>query len=389
MISVEEAIKHIVNAKVKKKRYKSALENALGLVLAQDIYSEIDIPSFSQSAMDGYAICGMHKEYTVSDEVQAGDTRKIILKDGEACRIFTGAAVPENTIAVIMQENVIVNLDYIVIEEEIIEGKNIRNIGEQLKKGECIFKHGHVLNAASLGLIQSLGLAHVDVFELPKISMAVTGNEVKPLGTQLNHGEIYESNSITISSAAKQNGFSIDSCKYIQDNYKDTKEILGRLIYNSDIVVVSGGISVGDYDFVKRALNENGVEEIFYKINQKPGKPLFFGKKEDKYIFGLPGNPAAALTCFYIYVIPLLKKIMGESNFKLEEKKVALKSSFTKKINKSLFLKGKLNQSTVEILDGQSSAMLHSFAYSNCLVYIPEEKMNLFADEIVTVYILP
>jgi molybdopterin molybdotransferase len=175
----------------------------------------------------------------------------------------------------------------------------------------------------------------------------------------------------------------------VEDDYTKTKNKLENVIANHDVVLVSGGISVGDYDFVGKALQELEVEQLFYKVKQKPGKPLFFGKKRDKVIFALPGNPAAALSCFYIYVQTALQILSGDVNFFLNRITAKSDSNFIKKGDRSQFLKAIYKKGKVTILDGQSSSMLHTFALANALVFIPETKIKVKINEDVEVILLP
>ena len=165
--------------------------------------------------------------------------------------------------------------------------------------------------------------------------------------------------------------------------------MLDQAISNNDVILVSGGISVGDYDFVGKALNELGIEPLFYKVKQKPGKPLFFGKNEEKIIFALPGNPAAALSCFYIYVLPALERLSGNTLFSLHRLKAFSVSDFIKKGDRAQFVKAIYNNGIVEILEGQNSSMLHTFALANALVYLPETSGSIIKNDVVEVILLP
>jgi len=172
------------------------------------------------------------------------------------------------------------------------------------------------------------------------------------------------------------------------DTFEETKNAISNALASSDVVLVSGGISVGDYDFVQQALEENGVEQLFYKVNQKPGKPLWFGRKNDRFVFGLPGNPASVLSCFYIYVTPLLRKISGSNDLHLKRLNGISRSYYKNTTGKTLFLKGNLIGNEVEILQGQKSSMLHSFATSNVLVRIPDDTEILNTNDEVECIIL-
>lgn len=387
MIGVEEAKKLVWEQEVAPHEEARSVSESLGYVLAEDIISPMEMPPFPQSAMDGYAIKGNASVFTLAGETKAGDQHRIVLEEGQACRVFTGSAVPENATAVIMQEKVVQDNQQITINDDITAGKNIRPVGEQLRKGELVLKKGHVLTPASLGILHTLGITAVSVYRKPVLSLILTGNELVHAGELLHYGQIYESNSITLSSALAQQGFSISSSS-VKDDYEATVKELSARIEKSDVMIISGGISVGDYDFVGKALREIGVEEVFYKVRQKPGKPLFFGKKENKFVFALPGNPAAALTCLYIYVIPLLKKISGKNDFHPEWKKIPLAKNYEKKADRAEFLKSCTINNEAHILSGQASSMLRSFTASNALVYVPEEKMTIFAGEEVITYFI-
>ncbi|MEM6831100.1 MAG: molybdopterin molybdotransferase MoeA, partial [Bacteroidota bacterium] len=174
-----------------------------------------------------------------------------------------------------------------------------------------VFEKGHAISPGTIGLLNSTGRVNVDVFEKPTVRIIATGDELVKPGNELKEGQIYASNGETISGALKSYGFACKEHIQIQDDYPSILQGIKNCLDSSDILLLSGGISVGEYDFVKKALEENGVEEVFYKVFQKPGKPLFFGRKENKCVFGLPGNPASSLTCFYVYVLPLLQKMAG------------------------------------------------------------------------------
>lgn len=389
MITVEEAIDLINAQEAEKKEIEINIDCSLGHVLTKDIQSGHNIPSFRQSAMDGYAVVGKSKSFFLKGESKAGKYEHISLTEGDCIRIFTGAKVPDEAIAVIMQEKTKRSDNEVFILDEIEENKNIRPVGEQLKKGDVVFRKGHKLNPASISLLQHLSVKKVSVFNKPKIALLITGDELKSSAEQLNDGEIFESNSIMLKMAAQQFGFQVHQTYFVKDDFDSTKNTISEALEKFDVVLISGGISVGDYDFVYDSLKENQVKEVFYKVFQKPGKPLFFGKKATKFVFALPGNPAASLTCFYIYVLPLLKKISGIENYSLKKESKKITKYFSNKSKRALFLKGKIKGENVQILEGQSSAMLQSFAEANCLIYIPKEKTEVQINENVDVFIIP
>jgi len=298
MISIEEAIA-LVKKETKPllKETVKSLEKAGGYKLFKDILSPINMPPFRQSAMDGYAL-HLHDSltYNLVGEIKAGDNLQPILKKGDAIRIFTGAAVPDTANAVMMQEKVISNGNSITIQNQINTNTNIRPEGEQVKKGELALPKNTKLTPAAIGYLSSLGIENVSVYKKPTIAIVVTGNELVEAGSALEYGQIYESNSKMLLSTLYSLKFYDVTIHKIEDDYTKTVSKLNEVINSNDLVLISGGISVGDYDFVGKALTELNVEEHFYKVKQKPGKPLFFGTKNNTHIFALPGNPAAALT---------------------------------------------------------------------------------------------
>ncbi|WP_298892670.1 gephyrin-like molybdotransferase Glp [uncultured Psychroserpens sp.] len=390
MISIKEAYNKIIETIEPLKGSRMTLSNSSGYFLSKDVISSINMPPFRQSAMDGFAI-HIHdlESYQLIGEIKAGDNDHPILKPGEAIRIFTGAAVPDTANAVIMQEKVTVVDSSIVIHGDINKGLNIRLLGEQIKSGETALKKGTQLTPAAIGFLASLGITEVSVYKKPSIAIVTTGNELVAPGTNLQYGQIYESNAIMLVSALQVLGFSDYNTYKVEDNYDNTYSLLQDVISKYDIVLITGGISVGDYDFVGKALKALNVNEIFYKVKQKPGKPLFFGNKNKTTIFALPGNPAAALNCFYIYVYTALQLLSGNSTFQLPKTEKKSTSTFTKKGDRPQFLKAVIKEESVTILDGQSSAMLQTFALANGLVFLPEEIMQVNIGDTVNVITLP
>ncbi len=393
MITVEEA-KELVSKNVTVLGSEIIpISESLGRVLAQDVYSKIDIPGFPQSAMDGYAVNadGNIKKgdlFKVIGEVQAGDTKNHSVKPGEATRIFTGAPLPKGANTIVIQEIVTVNDDFITVEKEVSLEANVRDRGEQIMSGDTGLQSGTEITPAGIGFLAMMGYDQVKVIKKPVIYLVVTGNELIQPGHDLKFGQIYESNSVALVSAFSNYGFEVAKVHFVKDNYEHTNETLRKVIEKADIVIASGGISVGDYDYVGAALGDLCVDEIFYKVKQKPGKPLFFATKDDTLIFALPGNPASALTGFYQYVLPAANKSCGKGFLGLKTGFLKLNQPYIKKGTRAQFLKGFVTDTGVEILDGQSSAMMHTYAISNALIYIPWDKENTAEGENVLVYFL-
>lgn len=370
MVTVEEALKIIQEQVVQLNSEIRSLRKCPGYSLSEDITASFDIPSFDNSAMDGYALCGISKEYIVIGEVAAGDDSELTLQEGEAVRIFTGAKVPQNTTAVMMQEKTRVSGNELFLDQEPKNRQSIRKRGEELKKGQVVFEKGYTITPAGIGMIGSLGVEKVKVFQKPLINLITTGNELVEPGESKKVGQIYESNSYALAAACGHYGFNVQEKIQIPDDFEAIKNGIARCLETTDVLILSGGISVGDYDFVKQALEENGVEELFYKVFQKPGKPLYFGRREDQFVFALPGNPASSLTCFYVYVLPLLQKLSGSEESGLESYYIPVSHNYENKADRPAFLKAKFHNGGVEILDGQGSSMIQSMALGNALVFL-------------------
>ncbi|HAV24883.1 MAG TPA: molybdopterin molybdenumtransferase MoeA, partial [Bacteroidetes bacterium] len=312
MISVSQALEQIDKHCFTNKTATKRVQKTMGMVLAADVLSPIFMPPFRQSSMDGYAILhGGSEAYKVIGEVQAGNAENTPLKAGEAVRIFTGARVPDAADTVVMQEHVTREGDYITVDKMPNKNANVRPLGEQIATGDVALEKGTLLNEASIAFLAGLGIGKVTVYKAPKVSILVTGNELQQLGNKLKEGQVYESNSISLKLALNRIGVKKVKIYSVEDDLKSTTKAVEKCLKKSDLVLISGGISVGDYDFVKQALENNEVEEIFYKVNQRPGKPLWFGLKGDTNVYALPGNPASSLSCFYLYVLPLVKAQMG------------------------------------------------------------------------------
>lgn len=385
MIQVEEALSIIAANSINMPTYKIPVSKSLGFILAETVYSPIAMPPFRQSAMDGYAFIHSERhQYDIVGISQAGDHSDIKLNPNEAVRIFTGAFVPHNADTVVMQEHVMANDKSILITNMPKQFTNVRNKGEQIGKEDVVFEANTLITPAAIGFLACLGITEIEVYKKPKVAILVTGNELVKPGKKLAKGKIYESNSVMLEAALQTIGIKKTKVYKVKDSLKATKKALKSILKKYDIILVSGGISVGDYDFVKEALLENGVEELFYKINQKPGKPMFFGCKNETLVFALPGNPASSLTNFYIYVYPAIKNRMGFSDTHLPKLVRKINSGFTNTTGKTLFLKALYDETHVTILEGQSSAMLNTFAIANSLLIVPNDTETIKKGQLVT-----
>ncbi len=392
MTTVEQAKEIIRLYQAVAKTETKLLQESLGQVLAEAILSPIDMPPFPQSAMDGYALGPGSKTkdsiFKVIGEVAAGSAEEFQLGKDECVRIFTGAPVPSSATAVVQQEWADRTADEMTLTNDVVDRKNIRPRGEQLQKGNIALEMGTELNAAAIGFLQMLGVMDVTVYTTPRVSVLVTGNELVDPGTDLKRGQIYESNSLMLISALQTEGVLAYKDR-VKDDLEQTISKIADAIENNDVVIITGGISVGDHDHVGSAFQQLGVKELFYKVAQKPGKPIFFGTKDGKAIFGLPGNPAASLVCYYEYVLPVLRKFMGKDDLFLPLLNLPLASGTVKKMPRSQFLKARVEHGQVHVLEGQSSAMLNTFALSNALAYVPANSEEIPVGHQIEVHLLP
>ncbi len=372
---------------------KVSIASAAGLILAEDIHALTDIPPFNQSSMDGYALNyeGWKKNESLPVEglAQAGLAERKALEAHQACRIFTGAALPAGADTVVMQEKVEIHDGKLFIKDDnLVAGQNVRIQGSEAKKGMLALKKGSLLNAPAIGFLAGLGIHELMVYPKPKISIILTGNELQQPGLALEYGQVYESNSYALKAAIREMGILNVDIFSAEDDLNTLSEVLEIALNQSDLVLLTGGVSVGDYDFVTRAAELNGIEQIFHKIKQKPGKPIYLGKKDNKYIFGLPGNPGSVLTCFYEYVYPAIG-LLSNRKKDLETVQAVLETGLKKTQGLTHFLKAHFDGKYVRDLKAQESFRLSSFAKANCLIMLDENRTEYHSGEEVEIHLLP
>jgi molybdopterin molybdotransferase len=390
LVSVEQARAIIAASISRVQPVVKELMFSTGLAIAEDIFSPLDLPAFDQSSMDGYAIYAEDIKNTlpVQGIMAAGHAQPELLERNHAMRIFTGSPLPAGSDTIVMQEKVIVHESGIrITDPEIARGTHVRKRGSELKKDELVLKKGTVITPPVAGLLASLGLSTVSVYPRITIQIIATGNELQMPGQPLEAGQSYESNTVFLQAALKPFAENLGAVRYAEDNLETIKGALESAVNNSDLVILTGGVSVGDYDFVRQAADQLGVHCKFHKVKQKPGKPLYFGTKENKIIFGLPGNPASVVCCFYEYVLPALRSML---NLPQEELLSArLNDDFKKVKGLTQFLKAYYADGEVEILEAQESYRLRSFATANCLVALDEKRLDYEKGETVIVRLLP
>ena len=383
MIEVQEALDLIDRFTSRSKSVRRSVDASLnGLILAEQVFSTINLPEFRQSSMDGYAINGVSDNYQIIGEVPAGSSNTFEIKSGEAVRIFTGARVPDSADRVVMQEHVEIASEGITVTKFPGQGVNIRAVGSQIQQGQKILDRGVKITPAIIGMLISIGCAEVAVIDPPKVVVLVTGDELAKLGSEKKESQVYESNGAVLQAAVQE-----DHCDFlygasIKDDYKASVVAIHKAVNDADLVLISGGISVGDYDFIGKALNELGVSKHFHGVRQKPGKPLFFGSINQTAIFALPGNPASTLTCYYVYVRRWLQRYQGIQPI---VKKMTLASEIHNRFGRALFVKAKIHEGCAVPIDEFNSATLLSFSKSELLIYMGADVKVLSKGELVEI----
>ncbi|MFI5156072.1 MAG: gephyrin-like molybdotransferase Glp [Chitinophagales bacterium] len=393
MISVNEAKSIVSDNATLLPASTVPLQDSVGLVSAETILSPIDFPAFDQSNMDGYAFhtddYAPGKPLHIAGSIAAGSSIRSAISRGEAMRIFTGSAIPQNADIVIMQEKARVEKSNLFVEEEqVIRNTNIRPTGSDIRAGSIALETGTLMSSAAIGFLAALGITEIQCIRRPRIYILITGNEIQQPGSPLQFGKVYDANSKMLQSALKAMHVSDITIAFVPDDLGQVGNALKKALLASDLVLLTGGVSVGDYDFVLKAANNTGVETLFHRVKQKPGKPLFFGKAENKLVFGLPGNPSSVLTCFYEYVVPALERMMARKNL-LQTTQLKMVSPFEKKKGLTHFLKARKENDKVYPLDGQESFRLNSFAKADCLICLPEDLELCNPGDLVEVHMLP
>ena len=311
LISIEEGRRRVLAAVHALDSEDVPLPEARGRVLAEDLTSAVDVPPFDSSAMDGYAlVAGPATELEVIGESRAGHPSERAVAPGAAVRISTGAAVPGGASAVIPVERTSANGDRVEVEET-AEGANIRRAGEDLRAGDVVLARGALLGPAELGVAASVGRAKLRCARRPRVALLVTGDELVQPGGALGPGQIYTSNGFALAAQLEDAGADLVLSDTVPDTAEATHAALARALETADVVIGSGGVSVGPHDHVKDALRELGVVEHFWGVSLRPGKPTWFGVRERVLVFGLPGNPVSAMVTFQLFARPALAALQG------------------------------------------------------------------------------
>ncbi len=374
---------------------KVALRSGLGRVLAEDVVSTIDVPSHTNSAMDGYALAGSQlpetgvKSLKVIGAAWAGQPFEATPGPGECVRIMTGAKMPEGTDTVVMQEQVERDGNTARIGAGHRPGQNVREAGEDLSAGAIAAHRGKRLTPAELGLLASLGVPEVRVTRRLRVAFFSTGDELRSVGETLKESEIYDSNRYTLYGMLGRLGVDAVDMGVVPDTRDALRQTFHDAAENVDVVITTGGVSVGEADFVKDILAELGKVN-FWKIAIKPGRPLAFGKVSNAVFFGLPGNPVAVMVTFYAFVQPALRLMAGEDHVRPARPRVAAGSRLKKKPGRTEFVRGHLHtdengRAVVDKTGFQGSGILSSMSRANCFMVLPPECAGVEAGELVEV----
>jgi molybdopterin molybdotransferase len=397
---LEDALKTVLASAQSLGLEKVSLLQGLGRVLADDIIAPRDNPPWDNSAMDGFAVraddikqehaIAKPVELTIIEDVPAGKMPRKAVGPGQAIRIMTGAPIPKGADTVIKVEDTEPSKDIVRVFKPEPRGANIRPQGEDVKQGECIIGKGTQLRSAEVGMLAILAKAFVPVYQLPRVAILATGDELADLDERLPDDKIVNSNSYGLAAAVLEAG----GVPVLLGIAKDQPEALKKKIADgltADILVLSGGVSMGDYDFTKAVFKELGAEMNFWKLAIRPGQPLAFGKIQGKLAFGLPGNPVSSMITFEQLVRPAMLKLGGHKHQSRPVLQAVFQERFSKRPDRRHFLRGVLRKDegvlTVRTTGDQGSGILTSMVKANCLIDVPVETEKLNPGDLVDVQV--
>jgi molybdopterin molybdotransferase len=377
---------------------RCAIRNALGRVVAEDVISPVDVPAHDNSAMDGYAVRASdlgsgETVLRVAGSAFAGKPYGGRIEPGECIRIMTGGVVPASLDTVVMQERVRAEGDRVTIGGAYPKGQHVRRAGEDLRRGSVALAKGRLAKPADIGLLASLGIGEVGVYRKLRVAFFSTGDELVSIGQPLAAGQIYDSNRYTIHGMLTRLGVDAIDMGVVRDDPALLERAFRDASGIADAVVTSGGVSVGEADFVRDLLNRLG-EVVFWKIAMKPGRPLAYGRLGDAHFFGLPGNPVSVMATFYQFVRDALYALMGRDPVPpIPVLKAHCTSALKKAPGRTEFQRGILSQGSggqwqVRVTGEQGSGILSSMSEANCFIILPAEQGNVAAGTTVDVQVL-
>lgn len=369
------------------------LAAARGAALARDVVSAVDLPPWDSSAMDGYALAAADVRagavLDVADDVPAGDARGVVVPPGAAVRIMTGAPVPAGADTVVPVELTDAGTDRVVLHDVVAARAHVRGRGEDVRAGDVVLRAGDVLGPAALGLLAATGHRQVPVHARPRVAVVSTGSELVTDGGPLAHGQIHESNGVQLAAAAEAAGASVVDVRVLTDDVPDVLRVLDELGERADVVVTTGGVSVGAYDVVRDALLAGGHGELVH-VRMQPGKPQGVGRlPSGAPVLSLPGNPVSAFVSFELFVRPLLRRLLGARDVHRRRLPAALASDVRSPAGRRQLLRARLEvdgRGLVAVpVGGPGSHLLGSLARADALVDVPADVTHVAAGETVTV----
>lgn len=390
MIDVEEAKQRMMAAVCVLPAEMVPLARAVGRFAATDVTAPYDHPLFDVSAMDGYAFAFSEavKQYTVVGEVPAGAVFPHVLAPGECVRIFTGGMVPPSADTVVMQELAQRDDDRMAYTDgKLKRGGNVRHKGEQVRAGDVALPQGTLIDAATIGLLATVGVREVVVARKPRVAVLISGGEFIQ-GDRPQPGKIFGSNDVMLAAALHSAGISTATMRHVDDDRDALRTAWKELAATHDVVLSTGGVSVGDFDLIPAVLNEVGADIRFHGVMQKPGKPLLFGRLGDAAAFGLPGNPRAVMVLFREYVLPYLLAMQGAASPWMRTAMLPVAQNASIKGNRAEFRAARVTNAQVELLADEGSHMLRSMAEADAIAFIPVEIRTLKKDQLVEVHYL-
>ncbi len=370
MIAEEEARKKVLEKIQVRASRRVSLSHALNCFAAEDYFSSLPLPNFDNSAMDGYAVvagtCGAGKRLRVIGEQPAGLDRQLRVSPGEAIRIFTGAPMPAGADAVVMQEDVTRDGSEMVINADVDPGDFVRKRGCDLTEGQKIVAKGELIRPATIALLASQGFAGVTVGGEVDAAIISTGDELAELGTELQPGQIYESNSVLLQALLQRCGAAVKSVQHCKDDADSLRKTLEHAIKHS-VLVINGGVSVGEHDLVQSTLRSLGAKINIWRVAIKPGKPFVFGRIRECAVFGLPGNPVSAFVTFLQFVRPAIFKMMGATKLDLSKVPAKLLVDLSNDGDRPHYVRGKCENGNFSPVGRQESHALFGLSQSNAL----------------------
>jgi molybdopterin molybdotransferase len=390
MTDFEDAVRKVVSKAKRQPAEPVRLADCLGRTLAADIRATAPIPPFAKSTMDGYAVRAADTrpaggaagsvEFDVIEDLPAGRVGRSALGPGQAVRIMTGAPLPKGADAVVMVEDTVKIGGRVKILRSARAGDNTGRAGEDVRKGELVLEKGRLIGPAEVGMLAALNQASVRVARRPRLAVIATGDEIVEPGRKMRPGQIRNSNGHALRAMALQAGAEADYIGIARDRNASLAAAIGRA-GRADILVLSGGVSVGDYDLVKEELRALGVRPVFWQVRIKPGKPVFFGLHGRRLVFGLPGNPTSAMVTFHLFVRPALDRMLGRTSQGLRAGRAVLERGISLKPGRKQFLRGILAaggpELRVDTFPDQKSGVLRSMVGSRVLIVVPADAARL------------